>query len=103
MPRASSRSSAVASAQLVDGRIEELAASVGLESIFARAMPSSSAERHEPLLRPVVEVALQPPARLVARLDDARARVAQLALGLQAVRDVPEVPRETGGREARSA
>src|SRR4051795_11557397 len=37
------------------------------------------AERDEPLLRPVVQVSLQPPAFLIARADDPGPRSAQLA------------------------
>ena len=39
-------------------------------------------DRHEPLLRAVVQVALEPPALGVAGLDDARARRGQLLVGV---------------------
>ena len=39
-------------------------------------------DRHEPLLRAVVEVALEPPALGVAGLDDARARGGELLVGV---------------------
>ena len=42
----------------------------------------SSATEHEPLLRAVVQVALEPPALGVAGLDDARARRGQLLVGV---------------------
>ncbi len=48
-------------------RIFALAREAQLES------PELDAERDEPLLGPVVQVALEAPALLVARFDDARA------------------------------
>ena len=74
--------------------------------------PDLDAERDEPLLRAVVEVALEPPALLVARLDDPRPR--RLDLGeLEAHLDAQpcDLDRERGrgedvvaaGRAARAA
>ena len=50
--------------------------------------PKRQRERDEPLLRAVVQVALEPPPLGVARLDDARARPAQLVLVGGALGDV---------------
>ena len=50
--------------------------------------PERQRERDEPLLRAVVQVALEPPALGVARLDDARTRAAQLVLVGGALGDV---------------
>ena len=63
------------------------------------------AQRHrdadELLLGAVVEVALDPPPRLVGGLDDARARLPQLALGPAAVGDVAQVAGEDRRRRGR--
>ena len=64
--------------ELLGGRVD-----VAVEQLEAHP------EREQPLLRAVVEVALQPPALLVAGADDPRPRIAQLdelgaELGLQA-------------------
>ena len=50
----------------------------GSFSSFALDQPQVERERDEPLLRAVVQVALEPPALGVAGLDDARARRRQL-------------------------
>ena len=51
---------------------------VGLLAQLRLGEPERERERDEPLLRAVVEVALQPAALLVRGLDDPRARGAQL-------------------------
>ena len=78
MPRASSRSSSSDCGELAARRRDELlrrrrvAADVGLDQ------PQLQRERDEPLLRAVVQVALEPPALGVAGRDDALARGLQL-------------------------
>src|SRR6266513_2919985 len=52
--------------------------------------PQGEREGDEPLLRAVVEVALEPAAFRVRRLDDARARLADLMLLLLAVGDLAD-------------
>ena len=54
------------------------AAVLGSLTIFRRAIRTSSAERDEPLLRAVVQVALDPAAGRVGGLDDPHARGPQL-------------------------
>ena len=54
----------------------------GSFSSFASTTPQVERDRHEPLLRAVVQVALEPPALGVAGLDDARARRGQLLVGV---------------------
>ena len=84
MPRASSRSSAVAVAELLHRLVEQLGGRrrVGVELVAGQ--PQVHRQRHQPLLGAVVEVALDPAALGVAGLDDPRAGGAQLLdLGLQ--------------------
>ena len=67
-------------AQLLQ-RVRQLLArarEVGVVRMPARRQPQHQRERDEPLLRAVVQVALQPPALGVARGDDARARRGEL-------------------------
>ena len=101
MPRASSRSSASATAELVGELVDER---LGLACRAAARLqqPQVERERHELLLGAVVEVALDAPARGVGGLDDAHARDAQLLdaraqVGLQAL----VVERERGRRGRR--
>ena len=91
MPRASSRSSSSAALQLGDGGVD-LVADLGAQQ------PQREREHHQPLLGAVVEVALEPPALGVARLDGARARRAQLLEPRARLRLQPlVVEREPGG------
>ena len=89
MPCASSRSSAIACAQLRVGLVEPATTSGSTPAASLRADKAQrEREPDEPLLGAVVEVALEPPALGVAGLDDAGARRAQLLelrahLGLQ--------------------
>ena len=78
MPRASSRSSSSATSaprRRARGRASS--------RVAARRQPQHQRERHEPLLRAVVQVALQPPALGVARRDDAGARGGELRARLR--------------------
>jgi hypothetical protein len=69
-------------------------------ALNARArQPQVERQADEPLLGPVVEVALEPPARLVGRLHDARPGRLQFGLLALALGDVAEVARE--GRRPR--
>ena len=76
------------------GGVQELRRPDGIRVDLRARHPQLQAELHEPLLRPVVEVALELAARLVRRLHDPRARGAHLGLGLLAVGDVAHVPGE---------
>ena len=105
MPRASSRSSASASVELL--LRAPSSSCVGRVGILVRACPgrgrSVQRQRDEPLLGAVVQVALQPPALLRAGLDDPGARGAQLLdagaqLGLQAL----VLDRQAGGGRDRA-
>ena len=78
MPRASSRSSLVACASSSMLASSSSAAAAGSASSLPRARLQVERQRDQPLLRAVVQVALEPAARGVAGLDDARARGAQL-------------------------
>ena len=96
MPRASSRSSASA----VASRAESSSICRVLQARLEH--PQVERERDELLLRAVVEVALDPPPRRVARLDDPQPRDpqllhARLQVGLQAL----VVDRQRGGRRGR--
>ena len=100
MPRASSRSSADASCELVAEALEERRRRrPGPWRAGARATRTSSASDDEPLLRAVVQVALDLAPRGVGGLDDARARRAQLlrARRLDLVRAAAP-PRPRGAR-----
>ena len=89
MPRASSRSSSSACAELLRGLAEQARRPApGRSSISRLREPEHERERDEPLLGAVVEVALEPPPLDVARLDDARARAPQLVLVELALGDV---------------
>ena len=70
------------------------AASVGFAVDLRARHAELEPQLHEPLLRAVVEVVLELPARLVRRLDDPRARGAHLGLGLLALGDVAHVSGE---------
>ena len=100
MPRASSRSSASAVASRSDSSSISGAA---VRVLHARLEhPQLERERHELLLRAVVQVALDPPARGVAGLHDPQPRHAQLLharlqVGLQAL----VVDRQRGRRGRR--
>ena len=110
MPRASSRSSssAWASSSLAPTSSSP-AQRPGRSPTFACASRSAERERDQPLLRAVVEVALEPPPLVVAGRDDPRARGAQLLLLLLAQRDVeaagddPHDPARVVEQRARSA
>ena len=82
MPRASSRSSSSPCASCVLRGGQDLAG--GRRVLLERRADQAQVERerHEPLLRAVVQVALEPPALGVAGLDDARARGGQLLVGV---------------------
>ena len=104
MPRASSRSSAGGLRQLV-ARLRRAARRPPSGSVVQRRarQPQVQRERDEPLLGAVVEVALEPAPLVVAGLDDARARGAQLLepgaqLGLQPL----VLERERGRRADRA-
>ena len=71
-----------AGAELVRGVVEQLGVS-GSAHPGARH-PQHQRERDEPLLRAVVQVALEPPALLVAGLDEPRARGDQVRARLRA-------------------
>ena len=99
MPRASSRSSGSAVLELLDRRATRSRSSGCRPS----GHPQRQRERDEVLLRAVVQVALDPPARVVAGRDQPRARRAQLLvagpqLGVEAL-----VAQREPGRRARGA
>ena len=84
-------------AQLLQG-VRELVAGeleVAVLGMPARRQPQHQRQRDEPLLRAVVQVALQPPPLGVAGLDDARARGgeigARLRIGQRLRRELGEV------------
>ncbi len=100
MPRANSRSSASAIASF--SPISSTVPDKPLSPSRALSIRRSSAKRHELLLRAVVQVALDPPARVVGGLDDPQPRHPQLLhpraqLGLQAL----VVDRQRGGGRGR--
>ena len=64
--------------------------------MWASADAQADGDAHELLLGAVVQVALDPPSRGVARLHDARARGAQLGLRPPALRDVAQKPVNIG-------
>ncbi len=78
MPRASSRISLQRVRELFAG-----AGHVAVVGLAARGQAQLERQGHEPLLRAVVQVALDPPALLVARLHDAGARGAQILARLR--------------------
>ena len=82
MPRASSRSSASASRAPRPALASAARAAAGSPVEPRLDQPQAQGERHEPLLRPVVQVALQAPALGVAGLDDARPRGGELLVGV---------------------
>ena len=82
MPRASSRSSSSPWASCVLRRGQELAGGRRVLLELRADHAQVERDRHEPLLRAVVQVALEPPALGVAGLDDARARRGQLLVGV---------------------
>jgi hypothetical protein len=84
-----------ACSELVDREHEQ---GIGLGCDRAQA-PEGEQHGRQPLLRPVVEVALDALALGVGDLDQSRTRRLQLVLGAYAVRDVPEVAGE--GRRSR--
>ena len=86
-PRASSRSSWSASASSVAGAGEDLRGGLRVGELRL-GEPERERQRDEPLLRAVVQVALEPPPLRVGRLDETRARPAQLVLVALALRDV---------------
>ena len=63
---------------LVDRRVERRPEDPGLARERELQPPQDDPERHQPLLCPVVQVALEPPALLVPGLDDARSRLLDL-------------------------
>ena len=82
--------------ELVDRELEQRVA------VVRRLAQPAEGQQHggEPLLRAVVEVALDPLPLGVGDLDEPRARGAQLRLGLLSVGDVAQVAGE--GRRARA-
>ena len=74
--------------QLVRGLPEEARRLLGVVVHAGLSEAKHERERDEPLLRPVVEVALEPATLDVARLDEARARASQLVLVELALGDV---------------
>ena len=91
IPRASSRSSSSDSESSSPADVSSSSASAG--SVRSAALDHAQLERHghEPRLRPVVEVALEPPALGVAGSDDALARRAQLGEPVLRLRLQPRV------------
>ena len=81
--------------QLLARAHEQLVGRIRIARQLRLRQPQRQRERDQPLLRAVVEVALEPPPRVVARRDDARPRRAQLLFLLLAQRDV-----ETAGDDA---
>ena len=84
--------------ELVSRRREELVdLGVGLHAELSLSAPELERQRHEALLRAVMEISLDPPALLVRRGDDARARL------LDGVELRPDLGMEAGvhEREAR--
>ena len=74
MPCASSRSSSRARVRFVDRAVEQERASLVAVGLGRRAGETQVVgEREQPLLRAVVQVALEPPPSGVAGLDDPRA------------------------------
>ena len=96
MPRASSRSSAVAVARSSIASSSSSAASAGIGLELAAREPERQREADEVLLRAVVQVALEAAPGVVARRDDPGARRAQLLLGGQPAGDVAHVAEEDG-------
>ena len=94
MPRASSRSSPVAAARSAIASSSSSAASAGSSRRLAARQPQRQRQADEPLLRAVVQVALEPRAGRVGGVDDPRARRAQLRLGPPARGDVAQVADE---------
>ena len=102
MPRASSRSSSRAARSSAVGLGEELGGAVRLRAELRAGELQREPEREQPLLRAVVEVALEPPPLLVAGADDAGSRGAQLGELRAQLRLQPLVlEREPGGRAGR--
>ena len=90
------------STQLRVGLGEELAGAVRLGAELRAGELQREPEREQPLLRAVVEVALEPPPLLVPGADDAGARRAQLGeLGAQLRLQALVLEREPGGRAGR--
>ena len=93
--------------ELVGGLAEQPFGRLGLVVHTRLREAQHQGERDEALLRAVVEVALEPAALDVARLDDAGARAAQLVLVLLALGDVhptdeqPRVPAVVAERRRR--
>ena len=77
--------------ELVDDGVEHLP--VAVDGLRAET-PDRQQDRGEPLLRPVMEVALDPPPLCVGDLDETSARGAELGLGALAIGDVPQVAGE---------
>ena len=86
IPRASSRSSLTAG-ELVDRGVEERGER-GIVLSPAPREPKREQQRHQPLLRAVVQIALEPTARVVGRRDDPCARRPHLLLLALALGDV---------------
>ena len=87
--------------QLLAGALERRAR-LGLVAAAAGGEPQVERERDEPLLRAVVQVALEPAALGVARLDDPRARggeiLARLRVGERLAGQLGEVARSAARR-----
>ena len=74
--------------QLFPGRCQQLLGRGGIGVDAGLREPERDRKRHEPLLRAVVQVALDPPSGGIARLQDPRARELELGLRQLAVGDV---------------
>ena len=94
IPRASSRSSAVAVARSSIASSSSSAASAGSALELAAREPEREREADEVLLGAVVQVALEPAAGVVGGRDDPGARRAQLLLRGEPVGDVAQVAEE---------
>jgi hypothetical protein len=84
--------------ELVDNGVENL--SIAVDGLRPEA-PDRQESGRQPLLRPVMKVALDPSPLGVCHLDQPSARGAKLVLGALAVGDVAQVAGE--GRRARQA
>ena len=99
IPRASSRSSLSARSSSSRERSSSMRGVPAVRAEPVARHPEGERERHEPLLRAVVEVALEPAALAPADLDEPRARRAHLLhLGAQLRLEALVLERQRGGR-----